>query len=139
MNKLSRRISTLLLAVSVCASITIPTYAENYFDAKLTRIESLMAQAKAKGINTDYEQVAYSTVKRTQSKLLNDEANGKDTQVVAYNKAKMDNMLDEAISNLEEYINGTKKAKKVSLPSMGNVEVFGSSLKSGGKDRKSVV
>lgn len=138
MNKLSRRISTLLLAVSVCGSIAIPTYAENYFDAKLTRIESLMAQAKAKGINTDYEQVAYSTVKRTQSKLLNDEANGKDTQVVAYNKAKMDNMLDEAISNLEGYINGTKKAKKVSLPSMGNVNVSGSSLKSGGKSVFSV-
>lgn len=133
MNKLSRKISSLLLAVSVCGSITIPSYAESYFDAKLTKIQSLMAQANAKGIDTNYEQVAYSAVKRTQGKLLKDEANGTDTQVVAYNKAKMDNMLDEAISNLEGYLNGTKKAKKASLPGMGSVQVSGKSLTSGTK------
>jgi predicted nucleic acid-binding Zn-ribbon protein len=45
----------------------------------------------------------------------------------------MDNMLDEAISNIEGYLNGTKKAKKASLPGMGSVQVSGKSLTSGTK------
>lgn len=132
MKKMMKKITSCVIAATVCSSIYMPTYASSInFDSKLSQIESLMAECGAKGIDTSYEQVTYSTVKRTQAKLIADDDSGVDANIVAYNKGAMDKMLDDAISSLQGYLDGSKQAKKVSLPNMSSVAVSGSGLVSG--------
>lgn len=90
-----------------------------------------MQQCADNGIDTSYEKIAYNTVKRTQAKLIADEAAGKDANVVAYNKAKMNEMLDVAISDMQAYLAGTKKAKKATLPNIQGTAISGAGLISG--------
>ncbi len=122
------------VAIAICSTFVVPTYASDIsFDDKLSRIESLMEQCNIQGIDTSYEQVTYSTVKRTQAKLIADDDSGNDREVVNYNKTKMDQMLDNAINNLQAYLTGEKEPMQVSLPDMSNITRSGTGLVSGNK------
>lgn len=121
-------------AIAICCNFVVPAYASDIsFDDKLSLVESLMEQCNIQGIDTGYEQVAYSTVKRTQAKLIADDDSGTDSEVVSYNKTKMDQMLDNAINNLQAYLAGEKKSMKVSLPDMNNITTSGAGLVSANK------
>jgi len=136
--KVLRKIIAIVITASVCSTLVVPAYAATSFQEKLTQIETLMQQCAAKGIDTSYEQVAYSTVKRTQAKLIADEAAGKDTNIVAYNKGKMNAMLDTAISDMQAYLAGTKKAKRAVLPDIQSTTISGGAIISGNQPVYSV-
>ena len=128
------KVMAYVAAIAICCNFVVPAYASDIsFDDKLSQVESLMEQCNIQGIDTGYEQVAYSTVKRTQAKLIADDDSGTDSEVVSYNKTKMDQMLDNAINNLQAYLAGEKKSMKVSLPDMNNITTSGAGLVSANK------
>lgn len=132
--KVLRKILASVIAASISVMMVVPVNAATInFDAKLSQIEALMQQCAAKGIDTSYEQVAYNTVKRTQAKLIADNTSGTDASIVSYNQAKMDQMLDTAISDMQAYLAGTKKAKRVALPNIQDTVISGAGRISGNR------
>jgi len=127
--KVMRKIISLLIAANMFFAGAV--YAEESVDysAQLAELEKLLAECERLGIPTDYERVNYSVIKRFESLINDDIANGH--PAAEQNILYMDELCEETESNLTAYISGDKEAYKPLRPDMTNTDKNGSVVYSG--------
>ncbi len=126
-----KKIISLLIAVNMIFAGVV--YAEEAIDysAQLAELEELLSKCERLKIPTDYERVNYSVIKRFESLLNEDIADGH--PAVEQNIAYMDDLYEEAKENLLGYISGAEKPDKIEKPDMMNTSVSGSLIRSDGQ------
>lgn len=115
-----------MLALGLSAAIALPAVSgfaagSVSYSGYLSTLEGLMNQCKAQGIATDYEMVNYKVIQRFEGYLNEDIQKGHTG--VEFNKLKIDELYNEAKTNLEGYLNGTKTPFLVERSNMNNVGV----------------
>ena len=99
------------------------------FSDKLAELKILMDECTESGIPVDYEIVNYVTIDRFESYINEDIENGMAN--VDYNISCINELYNEAKSNLEAYLAGEKTPFAVNRPDMSNIEKRGSALYDG--------
>jgi len=131
MSSVIKKISALLLVLSVQ---TVPgVYAQSGVDygAELSELENLIERCTEKGIPVDYEKVNYNVISRFNEYINTDIRSGVDESIVSYNISCLDSLYNEAKSNLEAYLSGRKVPLSVPEKDMQNITASGSVLKDG--------
>ncbi len=94
------------------------TYAQN--------MKELLDECENQGIPTDYEMITYRIIERFDDYLLEDEARG-DTSRMAYTEKAIDELYNEAMSDLQSYLNGEKAPERVPRYQTGDIVLDGKS------------
>lgn len=125
---MKKRIISFLLAVGMMPVNAVFADTVDFSD-KLAELKILMDECTERGIPVDYEIVNYVTIDRFESYINEDIENGMAN--VDYNISCINELYNEAKSNLEAYLAGEKTPFAVNRPDMSNIEKRGSALYDG--------
>lgn len=99
----------------------------NLEGGKIAQLESLINQCRDKGIAIDYELLDLHVIKRFVTYYYDDLSNGY-TERATYVANNMERMADEAIANLNAYLNGTKESFPTQRYLGGDLRIDGYNL-----------
>ncbi len=119
-----KKLLTLTIAL-FCINIH-PFLAEESYDLSLLR--KLFLECELRGIRTDYEKINYEVIRRFENYLALDEINSVSDEQLAYNRLQIIELYNEARTNMEAYLDGTKKPVVVSDYDINSMESSGRKL-----------
>jgi len=99
----------ILLAAAMLSS-TVSCFA---YESKADELYSLIDRCKAKGINTQYEEIDANIIKDYAEKIPLFESKGLDSSVTEFQKTELDRLYEGAKENLTSYLNGERAPKTV--------------------------
>jgi len=96
----------------------------NLQNGKLDTLKKLIEECKAKGIATDYQEIDLNVIERFMG-YYQDDLNVGRADRAEYVANNLERIADEAIDNLQGYLNGTKDWESVPLFNGGKIELDG--------------
>lgn len=94
---------------------------------RLAIVETLLERCRENGIATDYETVKYATAKQVEG-MLDTFVKNNETETFEFNVQKAEELLAEAESSLNAYLDGTAQPKSVNRTVTSPVSVRGQSF-----------
>lgn len=136
---MNKKILTGVLVLCISGSLLQPVYADISYSGYLSELKGLLDQCQSRGIDTDYERINYAVIRKFESYLNQDEQQGVDSLQLAYNRAQIDRLYQEAKTNLQAYISGSKAPMSVTDYDFNQVRQQGNKLTTAdGKDIYSI-
>ncbi|MBR0278291.1 MAG: beta-galactosidase, partial [Clostridia bacterium] len=123
--------STILAIAVIAASLPAYAYDRPTYRGRVTELRNLIAQCKARGINTQYEEIDANVIATYLDRIGDTYEGNVSSAITNYQLTELDTLYNNAKANLQGYLNGTKQAPQevYSYVTGDNYEIDGKSLK----------
>ena len=125
---MNKKFLTGVLVLCISSSLFQPVYADVSYSGYLSELKGLLDQCQSRGINSDYERINYAVIRKFESYLNRDEQQGVDSTQLDYNRAQIERLYQEAKTNLQAYLSGSKAPMQISGYDMNEAQQQGNRL-----------
>ena len=108
-----KKFFSMILAVCiVAASLPAYAYSRTTYRNRVTELRDLIAQCKAQGINTQYEEIDANIIAAYLDRIGDTYEGNVSSSITNYQLSELDTLYTNAKANLQGYLAGTKEAQQ---------------------------